>query len=179
MTDSRLLIKETFVRLYADVSFERMNIKELCLAVPVARTTFYQHYDSLGDVKSEIEDGLIEGILKLDEDTGEKGKVDDELKAYFDKVLDYIKENREVNKAFLVTHPNLSYISKWKEAIKLHFKNRFPEKTGIPNYGLISEVIACAVLGAYTYWMEHPDEMDAGRITEIAVKALGLLGEII
>lgn len=31
------------------------------------------------------------------------------------------------------------------------------------------EVIASAVIGAYTYWMAHPDEVDVKKLAEISV----------
>ena len=63
--------------------------------------------------------------------------------------------------------------------IKDHFDLRFPEKRNVPNHGLILEVIASAVISAYTYWMEHPDEVDTGRLAEISVRMLGAVENII
>ena len=40
------------------------------------------------------------------------------------------------------------------------------------NYGLILEVIASAIIGAYTYWMEHPDEVDIPKLTDISIQML-------
>ena len=48
----------------------------------------------------------------------------------------------------------------------------------LPNHGLILEVIASAVISAYTYWMEHPDEVDTGRLAEISVRMLGAVENI-
>lgn len=77
-----------------------------------------------------------------------------------------------IQTAFLVAQPNLAYTAKWKDAIKYHFKLRFPEKTAVPNRGLIMEVIASAVIGAYTYWMEHPDEVDTQKLADISAQML-------
>ena len=179
MNETREAIKKAFVKLYSHKSYEKINIKEICLEAPVARTTFYEYYENLGELKTEIEDELIAGILKIAENMCNGNLENINLEDYFAAVLVYIKSNWDVNYAFLVKQPNFDYISKWKEAIKYHFKLRFPSKTGIPNYGLIADVIASAVIGAYTYWMQHPDEMDAKKINEISVKAMGLLPDIL
>lgn len=42
-----------------------MTIKDLCAAIPIARTTFYTYYDNLDDLKTEIEDNLIMGLLNV------------------------------------------------------------------------------------------------------------------
>ena len=179
MNETKEAIKQAFIKLYNLKPYEKINIKELCLEAPVARTTFYEYYENLGDLKAEIEDDLIDGILDMAKEKSNGNLENIDLEDYFGAVLAYIKGNWDVNYAFLVKQPNFAYISKWKEAIKYHFKLRFPSKTGIPNYGLIADVIASAVIGAYTYWMQHPDEMDAEKINEISVKAMGLLPKII
>ena len=101
------------------------------------------------------------------------------LNVFFAQTLDYIKSHWEENYAFLVAQPNLAYIAKWKDAIKYHFRLRFPEKDAVPNHGLIMEVIASAVIGAYTYWMEHPDEVDTQKLADISVQMLSSVEQII
>lgn len=63
--------------------------------------------------------------------------------------------------------PGLHFI-----AIKYHFALRFPGREKMPNYGLILEVNASAIIGAYTYWMEHPDEVDIPKLTDISMQML-------
>lgn len=156
-----------------------MNVKELCVQTPVARTTFYEYYDNLGTLKAEIEDELIGGILKIAKATAGGSFVEMNLNVFFAQTLDYIKFHWEENYAFLVAQPNLAYIAKWKDAIKYHFRLRFPEKDAVPNHGLIMEVIASAVIGAYTYWMEHPDEVDTQKLADISVQMLSSVEQII
>lgn len=70
-------------------------------------------------------------------------------------------------------------VKRCKDAIKYHFRLRFPEKDAVPNHGLIMEVIASAVIGAYTYWMEHPDEVDTQKLADISVQMLSSVEQII
>ena len=160
MNDTKQAIQNAFIALYCKQPFDKMSVKALCAKAPIARTTFYEYYDNLGELKSEIETELIGGILEI-----AKSTVRDDI--------------REENYAFLSAQPNMSYIAKWKNAIKYHFELCFPEKVSAPNYGLISEVIASAVIGAYTYWMDHPNEVDTQKLAGISVQMLAAAGRII
>ena len=179
MNDTKQAIQRTFIALYRRHSFDRISVKELCVQTPVARTTFYEYYDNLGTLKAEIEDDLIGGILEIAKATAEGNFAGMDLNVFFSRTLDYIKSHWEENYAFLVAQPNLAYIAKWKKAIKYHFKLRFSEKVSVPNHGLIMEVIASAVIGAYTYWMEHPDEVDTQKLADISVQILSSVEQII
>lgn len=179
MSETRLAIQMAFIKVYVKKSYEKMNIKEVCLEAPVARTTFYEYYENLAELKAEIEDELVDGLLKMAEEYSGGDITGIDLTEYFTGVLDYIRKHWDENYAFLIAFPNFEYMEKWKNAIKLHFRMYFPEKTSIPNYGVISEVVASAVLGAYIYWMKHPDEVDTVNINEIRVKTMGLLPDLL
>ena len=179
MNETKSAIRETFIAQYRKQSFDKMSVKGLCCAVPAARTTFYEYYDNLGTLKAEIEDDLISGILDIAREVSNDSSPQAELRVFFERTLTYIKSHWNENFAFLVSQPNLTYIAKWKAAIKDHFDFRFPEKRNVPNHGLILEVIASAVISAYTYWMEHPDEVDSGRLAEISVRMLDAVENII
>ena len=179
MNDTKCAMQNTFIRLYRQQPFDKLSVKELCVQTPVARTTFYEYYDNLGTLKAEIEDDLIGGILEIAKATADGNFVEMNLNVFFSQTLDYIKSHWEENYAFLVAQPNLAYIAKWKKAIKYHFKLRFSENVSVPNHGLIMEVIASAVIGAYTYWMEHPDEVDTQKLADISVQILSSVEQII
>ena len=179
MNTTKQAIHAAFIVLYRRKSFDKISVKELCIQTPVARTTYYEYYDNLGMLKAEIEDELISGILKIAKETAEGNFVEMNLNVFFSQTLDYIKSHWDENYAFLVAQPNLAYIAKWKEAIKYHFRLRFPEKAAVPNHGLIIEVVASAVIGAYTYWMEHPDEVDTQKLANISVQMLSATEQII
>lgn len=179
MNETKKAIQTAFIKVYSHKPYEKISIKEVCLEAPAARTTFYEYYENLSDLKSEIEDTLIEGILKLDDKMKAHDRKSWDLEEYFSSVLAYIKENWEINYAFLVKQPNYQYMEKWKSAIKHHFCCRFPEKINVPNYQVITEVIASGIMGAYIYWMKHPDKVDSDKISEISVKALQSLTEIL
>ena len=172
MNDTKRAIQNAFITLYCKVPFNKMSVKELCSQTPVARTTFYSYYDNLGDLKAEIENTLVGGILEIAKSIKQERFSERDLNVFFSLTLDYVKSHWNENYAFLVARPNFDYISKWKDAVKYHFGLRFPEEASVPNYDLIMEVIASAVIGAYTYWMQNPDKVNAQKLAEVSVRML-------
>ena len=65
--DTRDAIRTEFMRAYARERMDRITVKGLCAAVPVARTTFYAHYRNVDDVLLEVEDGLLAGLVEVTE----------------------------------------------------------------------------------------------------------------
>lgn len=172
MNDTKHAIQSAFLKLYLKRSFDRITVKDICALAPAARTTFYEHYGNTAALKAEIEDELIAGILDIAEKTACNQAKKENIADFFTETLDYINKHRDENYAFLVAQPNGDYISKWKNAIKNHFKLCFPEKCGIPNHDLILEVVASGVIGAYTYIMAQPNDVDIKKLSDISVQML-------
>ena len=57
--DAKEAIKAQFMKEYAKRDFALMNVKSLCAATPVARTTFYSYFNNTDDVRREIEDDIV------------------------------------------------------------------------------------------------------------------------
>ena len=179
MNETKCAIQSAFIMLYRRQPVNQISVKGLCAQVPIARTTFYEYYSNLAELKCEIEDQMIDGLFEIAATISKGDFMQMDLAVFFEQIFEYIKAHWEVNYAFLVCQPNLSYIEKWKKAIKCHFTLRFPEKRSIPNYGLIQEVIASSVIGAYTYWMEHPEEVESEKLVKISVQMLSAAEQIL
>ncbi len=63
--DAKEAIRLQFMTQYAQKDFTDITVKGLCAAAPVARTTFYSYYNNTDDVRQEIEDDLIRGLLEI------------------------------------------------------------------------------------------------------------------
>lgn len=63
--DTKEAIKVQFMNEYARKVFSDITVKGLCAATPVARTTFYSYYNNTDEVRCEIEDELINGLLEV------------------------------------------------------------------------------------------------------------------
>lgn len=172
-------IKDVFIKIYRKKGMNGLTVKGLCQEVPVARTTFYSYYGNLDDVLVEIEDEFVKGIKVLAKNMCEGNIEKLDFSDFFDAVMEHIKNHWDTVEALLVVHPDIRFMEKWKEAIKYHFKMRFPDKTTITNYNLIAEVIACSVLGAYAHWINNPDEFDAKALNRVTQSALSGINELL
>ncbi len=67
----------------------------------------------------------------------------------------------------MVDQPNSRFIARWREAIKANFAQRYPKATTQANWGLVAEMGASAAIGAYAYWMQHPEGADIHEIKQL------------
>ena len=170
-------IQKAFCELYAKKEYNCMTVKEVCLKAPVARTTFYSYYQNIDEVKNEIENNLISGITQIALNLSKGNMETLDFSLFLSQTMDYVQKNRKEIYLFLITQPNARFIVKWKKAIKKHFHLRFPEKTNLSNYELISETVASGVIGAYSYWLKNPDKVDSDKLNHIVVSMLGHIAQ--
>ena len=171
-------IRNAFMELYAHEPFERITVKELCAAVPVARTTFYAHYGNTDDVRLEVEDLLLEGIDRIVQSASGGDLPHMDFVAFLDALFEYIIQNRAWFQAFLVDQPNSRFVTKWRAAITANFAQRAPQATKQPNWDLLAEMGASAAVGAYAYWMQHPENVDIHEVKGLVDRALTAVMDI-
>lgn len=172
-------IQNSFMELYDKQEYDKITVKELCSLTPVARTTFYSYYNNIDDVKNEIEDQIINGLLEVTETISEGNVPDMDFMKFLDATQIYIENNWQWIYEFMVKQVNYRFIDKWKKAICGNFKKRYPKKQSNRNYELISEVIASATIGAYTYWMKFPDKVKKEDMKKIIQRALDAVVQVI
>ena len=173
--DAREAIRSQFMVQYMQKDFTDITVKGLCAAAPVARTTFYAYYSNTDDVRQEIEDDLIRGLVDISEKTAAGNYPDMDFSLFMDETEKYIKEHWSEIYAFLVRQPNFRFIRKWKDAMKMNFRSRYPEKRHLHNYEAVAEIVASSVISVYTYWMEKPDSASVKEIKPLLHKLLDSL----
>ena len=173
--DAKKAIKAQFMKEYVKKDFTSIHVKSLCAATPVARTTFYSYFDNTDDVRCDIEDDIIRDLEAVTISISEGSLPDMDFALFMDAVEAYIRKRWSDIRAFLVIQPNPRFIRKWKDSIKLHFSERYPEKQRIGNYDAVAEIVASAMLAAYAYWMEHPDTVSTEEIKPLIHQMLDAL----
>ena len=78
--DTKEAIKVQFMNEYARKVFSDITVKGLCAATPVARTTFYSYYNNTDEVRCEIEDELINGLLEVSKEVSPGNYPDEDRK---------------------------------------------------------------------------------------------------
>lgn len=92
--------------------------------------------------------------------------------AFLDKTFKYVELKKERFSALLVFQSDKQFEEKLKNAIKAHFKTRYPQKQRAKNYNLISEMMASAVLGGYVFYLKNPDEVQLSELKRVITKTL-------
>ncbi len=151
---TKAAIRKTFVQLWATTNYNQLTIKQVCDKTPVARTTFYSYYRNLDEVKQEIENDLFGAM-------NEKiNRVPPQNKSLrFKAATDYVTENHNAFWAFLIEQPNDEFKEKWKNCIKNNFFSHYVKTEKNASTELLAEAMACAILGAYAFWMKHPNQL--------------------
>ena len=62
-------IFEAFKQLVQEKDMADITISELTQKANITRSTFYMYYDTVGDVRTDIENGIIAGIDKIMSET--------------------------------------------------------------------------------------------------------------
>ena len=93
-------IRKTFMELYAREPLDRITVKGLCAAVPVARTTFYAHYGNTDDVRAEVEDILLAGIDRVVQSASGGDLPHMDFGGFLDALFPYIEQNQAWFRAF-------------------------------------------------------------------------------
>lgn len=98
------LMDEALIALLKKKDFEFITVKEICEKAGVNRSTFYLHYENLGDLLAEttemINKRFQEGYKKTFIDVS-MGSVDDVFlitPEYIKPYLNFVKENKEIFK---------------------------------------------------------------------------------
>ena len=56
-----------------------------------------------------------------------------------------------------VAQPDMRFVSRWKDAMKVNMVRRCPTVSARTHRDLIAEMGASAIVGAYIWWMKNPD----------------------
>lgn len=147
LNNTQLALHRTFLGLYADPQ-QKLTVSAICQATPLSRSSFYDYYDHVEQLKAEVEDRIV---LELMQGTGPLIKLDD--LAFVEVTIDFVTRHREFFEAFLIKRPNPAFIDKWKQAIKYHFYPKLvishPKTVDIT-----LEILASAVVSTLTYLLK-------------------------
>ncbi len=118
---------EAFLKLLSEKEFEYITVKEICKEAGVNRSTFYLHYETIGDLLDETTD-YIGGKFKsyFENVTMDMGKIDSlplsELylitPEYVTPWLRFIKENNRLFQTFLSRHETLKVVTSYLTIFK-------------------------------------------------------------
>lgn len=165
-------IFESFLRLYQSNPYEKITVKLICSESHVSRTTFYSYFDSVHAVLNEIEDRLISDVFAINEKfqwmNFRDWKKGDPF-PFFAETVAYIREHFLAFQT-LLSRGDPRFIFLWKKIIRHHFREKYvTEGIAHKNQELILEMTASSLIGMYTYWVTHPNEVDEAELLDVAL----------
>ncbi|MBP1626426.1 MAG: hypothetical protein H6Q00_901 [Holophagaceae bacterium] len=164
-------IKAKFVDIYGKRGLRKMNVKMLCSAIPIARTTFYAYFNDLDEVLDEVENDLIDQMFRLNVGFKEYDLTSFEEEGHFkcfNDTLALIKKHASLYRVLMGRQAEPTFAMKWKNIIKTHFMEKYRKELPEFRYtGLVIEQIACSILGAYRYWIFEDDGIATDVIADL------------
>jgi len=178
LTDAQVALNDGILSLLSQKKPYEIGVKELCQTCHVARSTFYVYYQNVDELIEEIENRHIISLFKLNNDIMAKKSLDDKNIAFYHETILFVEANKKLFYVFLVGNPNFRFQNKWKEAIKYHLWERICVTKEVKNVKLILEMTASEVLAAYSYWLQHPYDVDVKHVNKVIMHTLGSLDNI-
>ena len=81
-------------------SLEKITVTQVCSKADVNRSTFYAYYQDVGELLSELEDGVLEKIPGAQKVP--VARTDSEFVDTLERFFDYVKENRRLFTILLI-----------------------------------------------------------------------------
>lgn len=158
----KLDIQNAFMQLYAHDPVHDITVKRLCEEAGIARTAFYYYFSDIYEVLESIEDQIIEDLQEINssffaQDFYQQSK---EQFVYFYDTLNYIRERSFWFKTLLNKSRDGQFIYKWKKIMNADFAKKYHrDRILLEEEPLVLEMISSGCIGAYTYWVNHLDEI--------------------
>lgn len=165
---------EALIAILREKSFEYVTVKEICARASVNRSTFYLHYENIGDLLLETIELINERFRasQFRKDFNIEGKSLDELFFMTDEwivpYLKFIKENRHVYKA---VHSNATAFGTEK-AFDYYFQNVFSPillKYGVPEdkHEYLMDFYRSGLTAVLMRWVDEDCEKPVEFVMEI------------
>ena len=171
-TEAQHALANSLLTLWATKPLHQITVRELVQTAHVARSTFYVYYQNVDQLAEQIENNYIAQIIQRNQSFMDTSISARDFGVLYGETVAYIQENSQVFHTFLVANVNNRFIQKWKQGIQYHLLERNPALKEKKNSGLILEMIATAVITAFSFLLSHPHEVDVQYTAQIVTKAL-------
>ncbi|MDY4762083.1 TetR/AcrR family transcriptional regulator [Streptococcus thoraltensis] len=172
LTETQKDIQQAFITLWETIPADKIRVKGVCEATPIARSTFYTYYDSIEELKADIEERTIQDLVAINRKLFRRPiqQVTDIL--FVETTLAYVAAHHHIFHAFLVAQTNLAFTELWKRAIKEQFTLLFRDN-GMRKDDFLLEIFAASVIAAISYQLKKPEmSLDSKDISQLIFKIL-------
>lgn len=120
-------IKDSFLKLYAEMSLDKINVKMLTQLACINRGTFYLHYFNLDDLITSIEDEQLKAINTFNNQYRNYyySKSTEDFAQFLIPTFKYIEKNKIIFKAILGPNSRARFRIKFQELMNKNISMRF------------------------------------------------------
>lgn len=155
-------IKSSFLLAYEAYGIDKININELCRQSMVAKSTFYQYFDDKYSVLEEIENELMDELVRIvfepEEQFDDSALFKGEPAPVALSVIGFLTQHKTEFKALLGVNGDPSFVKRWHKYIMKSYEELFQKRKDNSKQGtLASSLFASSLLELYRFYlMEKP-----------------------
>ena len=125
---TKRLLQDALLELLEEKSLEKITVTQVCSKSDVNRSTFYAYYQDVGELLSELEDGVLEKIPGAQKVP--VARTDSEFIDTLERFFDYVKENRRLFTILLIRRDSGNFNHRLLDAVmEKHLKPTQQEPT--------------------------------------------------
>lgn len=168
---TKMVIRNSFIKLLSQKPISKITIKELCENADVNRATFYAHYQNQYDLLNKIETKLIDDINAYLSNYEFKDNIDIASKM-LEKILDYVKENSDIFNILLISSGDMTFQN---EFIKIITKQHFSPETRSDSLSkedaaYIFSFSSSGSIGVIQKWLKDDMKKPTNELAELILK---------
>lgn len=168
---TKMVLKESFVRLLGEKDISKITIKEICEGADINRATFYAHYSDQYDLLHKIEDEMFENInIYLSVytfDVGEESTID-----MVEHIFEYVRENAQLCKLLISERGDMDF---QKKVMTLVYDKSI---STLVSRGVITGEVAeyihsftiTGCVGVIQKWLNDDMKMPIRKLSELLVR---------
>lgn len=172
---------EAFLELLAEKDFQYITVKEICQRAGVHRSTFYLHYESLGDLLSESVEKMMEDFMHRFQEDGFLARMRscplEELvfvtPRYLFPYLSYIRDNRKLFRTSVEHYSTLGLQNNYRKLFQQVFEpilERFCVPPQDRHYMMIFYLNG--IIAVLMEWLENGCREDVEAIAGIIIRII-------
>ena len=166
-------IKSNFVLCYEAYGIDKININELCAQCKVAKSTFYQYYDDKYSVLEEIEQELLDELIRIVFETPENVDLSmlrkGEPAPMAVAVIHFLASRKKEFKALLGSKGDPAFVKKWHKYIMKSYAEIFRINKQSSKQGKLSaSLFASSLLELYRFFLSETPKISEKECTIMA-----------
>ncbi|SFL35502.1 transcriptional regulator, TetR family [Gracilibacillus orientalis] len=161
---TRMVLKDSLIQLMNEKTFSSITVKEVCSRADINRSTFYTHFTDVLDLLYSIEAEIIEEMNKsLNAFNFAK---EEESIQMTEKLLEYIKERKEIFEALLENNTGTSFEKRVMDIARRCVMNR-ALTANIDAASYLSTFMVSGAINVIKDWLFNDQKQSPKQMAEL------------